>query len=83
MGHGFSKWFKQSMLGEEEAYSEQQGQGATSQNPNVIPNTGLTSPEKPYGAPEYSKTKASSSISPFDSSTNRYASEGALDPPHF
>jgi hypothetical protein len=83
MGHGFSKWFKQSMLGEEEAGSEQEGGGAVNPNPNVIPNTGLVSPEKPYGTPEYSKTKASSSISPFDSSANRYAQEGSLDPPHF
>jgi|TARA_Y100000310_G_scaffold119354_1_gene118093 hypothetical protein len=82
MGHGFSKWFKQSMLGEEEAASEQEGQGAG--NPytkNIFPNP--PTPQRPYGTPEYAKTKASSSISPFDSSVNRYAQEGSLDPPHF
>lgn len=82
MGHAFSKWFDDSMLGEEEAGSEQQGGGG--QNPNtknIFPNPPTA--EKPFGSPEYSKSKASSAVSPFDTSTNRYGQEGALTPAHF
>lgn len=82
MGHGFSKWFKESMLGEEESSSEQQGQGAGNPNINkIFPNP--PTPQRPLGSPQYSKAKASSSISPFDTSANRYSQEGSLDPPHF
>ena len=83
MGHSFSRWFKQSMLGEEETEGTQGGQGQSAPTDKVFPNYDLVQKAPPLSQPEYSKTMISSTLSPFDTSTTRYGFEGSLSAPHF